>query len=251
MIPRRDGGRRRGPGDQCQPRSGLRLLRAGSRLARTDRPCVTEATVSTIEVSRRRRRPSAAGRVAPHRPLGAARAGRPRRVGARPAAELPQHHPARPRPGFVGGRHRGRPAGRASTRRPVIPTRRGLLRHATAIEGHPDNVAAAILRRLRAGVRRPRRGRRRRAPGDLRPAVAVFTPPQSVATKAARAAARTGAARRRRRQRRPGRAAGARAGRRTDLLERPGTGCTRSYREPAMPRSYELVTQLRGEGSRR
>lgn len=124
------------------------------------------------------------------------------------------------------------------------------LRHATAIEGHPDNVAAATY----GGFVLAYEGRggvavvEGRVAPDL--AVAAFTPPQSVATRAARALLPN---------RVPHVDAAANAARaallveavagRTDLLwEATRDWLHQEYRKPAMPRSAELMTQLRGAG---
>lgn len=124
------------------------------------------------------------------------------------------------------------------------------LRHATAIEGHPDNVAAAVY----GGFVLAYEGREgvsvveARVAPDL--AVASFTPAQAVATKAARAllpvrvphvdAAANSA--------RAALLVEAIAGR-TDLLwEATRDWLHQEYRRPAMPASAELMTQLRGIG---
>jgi homoserine kinase len=124
------------------------------------------------------------------------------------------------------------------------------LRHATAIEGHPDNVAAATY----GGFVLAYEGRDGVAAveGRVSPdvAVAAFTPPHTVATKAARAllpnrvphvdAAANSA--------RAALLVEAIAGR-TDLLwESTRDWLHQEYRRPAMPRSAELMTQLRGAG---
>lgn len=124
------------------------------------------------------------------------------------------------------------------------------LRHATAIEGHPDNVAAAV----HGGFVLAYEGRdgvavvQGRVAPDL--AVVAFTPATPVATDAARALL-------------PGRVphvdAAANAARaallveaiagRTDLLwEATRDWLHQEYRRPAMPRSAELMTQLRSAG---
>ncbi len=125
-----------------------------------------------------------------------------------------------------------------------------LLGHANAIEGHPDNVAAAIHGGLvlaygsRTGlaVARPK----------LHPGigVAIFIPQTQVATKAARGLLPRTV---------PHVDAAANSGRAALLVHaltaEPGllydATCDwlhQGYREPAMPRSYELVKSLRGDG---
>ncbi len=124
------------------------------------------------------------------------------------------------------------------------------LRHASAIEGHPDNVAAAIYGGFVLAY--DGRGGVAVVEGRVAPdlAVAAFTPPQSVATKAARALLPN---------RVPHVDAAANAARaallveaiagRTDLLwESTRDWLHQEYRKPAMPRSAELMTQLRGAG---
>lgn len=124
------------------------------------------------------------------------------------------------------------------------------VRHATAIEGHPDNVAAATY----GGFVIAYEGRDGVAvvPGrvgsDLR--VATFSPSSVVATRAARALLPN---------RVPHVDAAANAARaallvealagRTDLLwEGTRDWLHQEYRRPAMPRSSELMTELRSAG---
>ncbi|HEY5979438.1 MAG TPA: homoserine kinase [Microlunatus sp.] len=139
-------------------------------------------------------------------------------------------------------------AARALAGRDLDPT--WTLRHATAIEGHPDNVAAAI----HGGFVLAYEGRDGVAvvEGRVAPELAVvaFTPAHAVATKAARAllpnrvphvdaAANTA---------RAALLVEAIAGR-TDLLwEATRDWLHQEYRKPAMPRSAELMTQLRAAG---
>lgn len=124
------------------------------------------------------------------------------------------------------------------------------LRHATAIEGHPDNVAAATY----GGFVLAYEGRDgvaviegRVAPGL---AVATFTPPGAVATQAARdllpnrvphvdAAANAA---------RAALLVEAMAGRPELLWEATRDWLHQEYRKPAMPKSAELMTQLRSVG---
>lgn len=124
------------------------------------------------------------------------------------------------------------------------------LRHATAIEGHPDNVAAATY----GGFVLAYEGRDGVSvvEGRVHPglALASFTPAHAVATRAARALLPP---------RVPHVDAAANAGRaalfvaaiadRPDLLwEATRDWLHQEYRRPAMPTSAELLTQLRGTG---
>jgi homoserine kinase len=125
-----------------------------------------------------------------------------------------------------------------------------LLGHANAIEGHPDNVAAAIYGGFvlayegRTGVRV--------AQGRVDPSIgaAVFIPGISVATEAARgllpeavphvdAAANSG---------RAALLVHAMAFEPELLYDATHDWLHQGYREPAMPRSYELMKSLRGRG---
>ena len=125
-----------------------------------------------------------------------------------------------------------------------------LLRHANAIEGHPDNVAAAIYGGFvlayegRAGVTV--------AEGTVDPAIgaALFIPNMSVATEAARgllpqtvphveAAANSG---------RAALLVHAMASEPDLLYDATCDWLHQGYREAAMPRSYELMKSLRGRG---
>jgi homoserine kinase len=125
-----------------------------------------------------------------------------------------------------------------------------LLRHANAIEGHPDNVAAAIYGGFvlayegRAGVTV--------AEGSVDPAIgsALFIPNMSVATEAARgllpqtvphveAAANSG---------RAALLVHAMASEPDLLYDATCDWLHQGYREAAMPRSYELMKSLRGRG---
>ena len=125
-----------------------------------------------------------------------------------------------------------------------------LLRHANAIEGHPDNVAAAIYGGFvlayegRAGVTV--------AQGSIDPAIAaaLFIPNTSVATEAARgllpqtvphveAAANSG---------RAALLVHAMASEPDLLYDATCDWLHQGYREAAMPRSYELMKSLRGQG---
>jgi homoserine kinase len=125
-----------------------------------------------------------------------------------------------------------------------------LLGHANAIEGHPDNVAAAIYGGFvlayegRTGVRV--------AQGRVDPSIgaAVFIPRTSVATEAARgllpeavphvdAAANSG---------RAALLVHAMASEPELLYDATHDWLHQKYREAAMPRSHELMTSLRGQG---
>ena len=125
-----------------------------------------------------------------------------------------------------------------------------LLGHANAIEGHPDNVAAAIYGGFvlayegRTGVRV--------AQGHVDPSIgaALFIPETSVATEAARgllpetvphvdAAANSG---------RAALLVHAMASEPELLYDATHDWLHQGYREAAMPRSYELMKSLRGQG---
>lgn len=130
------------------------------------------------------------------------------------------------------------------------PDRGWLLGHANAIEGHPDNVAAAVHGGFvlayegRAGVAVAR--------GQVHPELgaALFVPQTRVATSSARgllprsvphvdAAANSG---------RAALLVHAMAADPDLLYEGTCDWLHQRYREPAMPRSYELVMTLRGLG---
>lgn len=125
-----------------------------------------------------------------------------------------------------------------------------VLRHATAIEGHPDNVAAATYGGLVLAYESP--SGVRAAPGRLDPAVgaAVLVPDFAVGTAQARGLLPDAV---------PHVDAAANAGRAALLVHALAADPDRlwdatrdwlhqQYREPAMPRSYALVTALRAEG---
>jgi homoserine kinase len=132
----------------------------------------------------------------------------------------------------------------------VQVTRDWLLGHANAIEGHPDNVAAAIYGGFvlayegRAGVRAAQ------AHIDASIGAALFVPETSVATTAARgllpetvphvdAAANSG---------RAALLVHALASEPDLLYDATCDWLHQGYRETAMPRSYELMKSLRGQG---
>jgi homoserine kinase len=132
----------------------------------------------------------------------------------------------------------------------VQVTRDWLLGHANAIEGHPDNVAAAIYGGFvlayegRAGVRAAQ------AHIDASIGAALFIPETSVATTAARgllpetvphvdAAANSG---------RAALLVHALASEPDLLYDATCDWLHQGYRETAMPRSYELMKSLRGQG---
>jgi homoserine kinase len=125
-----------------------------------------------------------------------------------------------------------------------------LLGHANAIEGHPDNVAAAIY----GGFVMAYQGRNgvSVAKGNVHPAIraALFIPQTSVATQAARgllpeavphvdAAANSG---------RAALLVHAMASEPDLLYDATCDWLHQGYREAAMPRSYELMKSLRGQG---
>lgn len=128
---------------------------------------------------------------------------------------------------------------------------------AAGIEGHPDNVAAALLGGLTIAVTDPDRGdgviggvtTTRVELGERLTAVA-FVPPEAVATSLARgllpetvphadAAANAG---------RAALLVAAVQSQRDLLLPATHDVLHQRYREPAMPRSYELMTWLRSRG---
>jgi homoserine kinase len=125
-----------------------------------------------------------------------------------------------------------------------------LLRHATAIEGHPDNVAAAIYGGFVLAYEGP--AGVTVAQGRLDPAIglAVFVPDLPVATAQARNLLPATV---------PHAEAAANSGRAALLVHALGVDPDRlhdatrdwlhqHYRERAMPRSYELMTSLRARG---
>jgi homoserine kinase len=132
----------------------------------------------------------------------------------------------------------------------VQVTQDWVLGHANAIEGHPDNVAAAIYGGFvlayqgRAGVRVAQ------GHTDASIGAALFIPETSVATKAARgllpgtvphvdAAANSG---------RAALLVHALASEPDLLYDATCDWLHQGYRETAMPRSYELLKSLRGQG---
>jgi homoserine kinase len=125
-----------------------------------------------------------------------------------------------------------------------------LLGHANAIEGHPDNVAAAIY----GGFVLAYQGRDgvRVAQGNIDASIgaALFIPETSVATESARsllpdavphvdAAANSG---------RAALLVHALASEPDLLYDATCDWLHQGYREPSMPRSYELMKSLRGQG---
>jgi len=131
----------------------------------------------------------------------------------------------------------------------IAPDRQWLLGHANAIEGHPDNVAAAIhggfvLAYESDGIQVAQA----QVEGEVE--AAVYIPDTPVATSAARDLLP---------QTVPHADAVANAGRAALLvhaltadpdllLDATRDWLHQSYREPAMPRSYELVKTLRSKG---
>jgi homoserine kinase len=131
----------------------------------------------------------------------------------------------------------------------MAPDRQWLLGHANAIEGHPDNVAAGIyggfvLAYESDGIRVAQA----QVEGEVQ--AAVFIPDTPVATRSARDLLP---------QTVPHADAAANAGRAALLvhaltadpdllLDATRDWLHQSYREPAMPRSYELVKTLRSKG---
>ena len=156
-----------------------------------------------------------AGAGAADRPLEPLRARlRAPAPGRRPALRDPQRDPARPRPRLERRRDRRRPG----RRRPHVRARHerdAIYRHAVELEGHPDNVAAALYGGF---VLCPRPSTAQRAPAPVRieppegvEAVLVI-PDDTVPTAEARTALPAAiSVDRRRRQRRRGDPARARA----------------------------------------
>ncbi|HET9646827.1 MAG TPA: homoserine kinase [Microlunatus sp.] len=133
---------------------------------------------------------------------------------------------------------------------PVDLDRAWLLRHATAIEGHPDNVAAAILGGFVLAWSDGESVRAVNAAVDPRIAAVVWVPATEVATKVARgllpdlvphaqAAANAG---------RAGLLVHALAWEPELLLAGTDDWLHQSYRSSAMPSSYDLVRRLRADG---
>jgi homoserine kinase len=132
----------------------------------------------------------------------------------------------------------------------VEPDRGWLLRHATAIEGHPDNVAAAIHGGFVLAYEGPAGVTVAQGRLDPAVAVAVLVPDFPVATAAARgllprtvphveAAANSS---------RAALLVHALASEPDRLHDATRDWLHQSYRKPAMPRSYELMTSLRAQG---
>lgn len=132
----------------------------------------------------------------------------------------------------------------------VAADRSWLLRHATAIEGHPDNVAAAIYGGFVLAYEG--QGGLTVAEGIVDPslAVTVYVPAEAVATTLARSMLPAVV---------PHLEAAANAGRAallvhalaTDpslLLDATADWLHQSYRQSAMPRSFQLLERLRADG---
>ncbi len=181
----------------------------------------------------------------PSRSLG----GQPRGLGGR----LRQPHPARSGAGVVGGGDRLRAHGGpvVDRRRGRTPARRGLLALATSIEGHPDNVAAALGGQLcLAWTGSVGHGPLVVAPGPARDRSRSCScrRPRSPTVQGSPAAAGRGPARGRRSQRGSRGAPGRRPDPRPVACSStpPRTGCTSPTARPAMPR----VRVLRRQASR-
>lgn len=125
-----------------------------------------------------------------------------------------------------------------------------LLRHANAIEGHPDNVAAAIHGGFVLAYTDHGRVAAVSAPVDARVAAVAWVPAIPVATRLARALLPESV---------PHAEAAANAGRAALFVHAigsapelllPGTQdwLHQSYRSAAMPASYDLVCRLRADG---
>jgi homoserine kinase len=125
-----------------------------------------------------------------------------------------------------------------------------LIGHADAIEGHPDNVAAAVLGGFTLAYDGPRGVTAVRAAVAPRLGVLIFVPDNPVATSAARGLLPAEV---------PHGDAAANAGRSALLVHALGGDLDRlaeatrdwlhqDYRQSAMPQSYELMQELRGRG---
>ena len=128
--------------------------------------------------------------------------------------------------------------------------RRWLLQHADEVEGHPDNVAAAIYGGLALAFRGSSGLEVVSLPVNPEVAVTVFVPERPVATKAARGLLPAVV---------PHRDAASNSARAAllvhavssapdRLLEATRDWLHQDYREPAMPDSWALMTSLRGQG---
>ena len=252
---------RRGPvGSACrdlgQPRPRLRLARPRARPARRPRGRGARRLRRGRRGHRRGRRRGAARRDATS---WSAPCGRPSPRSARtrpacgcaattssrtPAASAPPRPPSSAASRWPGPSSPTAPSGSTTPRSSTWPS---------AIEGHPDNVAPAVLGGfvIAGPTSAGRLVRRRRAGATPASASWSLVPPDAGLHRAGpRPAAGDRAARRRRRRRRPHRAAGRRAGRRA-----PSSCCAatrdrlhQDYRRPAMPASLALVDALRAEG---
>ena len=180
-----------------------------------------------------------------------------RRAAARAAPELRELHPARRWARIVRGGHRRRPAARPGTARAAGGAQLSddeVLRLATEMEGHPDNVAPALFGGFTLAFLETTAGRLQsgaRCTPDIR--VVVFSAASGQFDPShPRAAAGDRAARRRQRQRGGRRPAGARDDRRPVL---PAAGTSdrlhQDYRAPAMPESARLVARPAAGGNRR
>jgi len=139
-------------------------------------------------------------------------------------------------------------AGRAGEEDPEL--RHWLLQHADAVEGHPDNVAAAIHGGFVVAYRGADGLDVAAVPVHREVAVTVFVPERPVATKAARGLLPAAV---------PHRDAAQNSARAAllvhavssapdRLLEATRDWLHQDYREPAMPDSWALMTSLRGQG---
>ena len=130
------------------------------------------------------------------------------------------------------------------------PDRGWLLRHANAIEGHPDNVAAAIYGGFVLAYEQQGSVRVASAPVLAEIAAVAWVPSTAVATKLARGLLPEVV---------PHSEAASNAGRAALLVQAMGADPSlllagtedrlhQSFRAPAMPESYQLVRRLRADG---
>ena len=249
-APRRVCGPGRGAGDQRQPRPGLRLLRSGPRLAgagRADRarPGLPDRGVG----GGCRRHPP--GRDPPDHPLGAGRVW-PTSGSSVTGLRLRCHNTI-PHGRGLGSSSAAIVAGLVAAAglagEPPDPELAAAARHRD--RGASRQRGGGDLRRVRAGVRGPGIGRRwPRAGSTRRSAPRSSFPGTRWSTNAARGLL-PGRCRMWMPRPTPGRAAllvHALAGDPDRLYDATQDWLHQGYREPAMPRSYELVKSLRGQG---
>ena len=171
-----------------------------------------------------------------------------------PAAALHQPDPAQPGAGLVVGRdrRRHRAGAGAGRRRTTLLDDAAALALANRIEGHPDNVAPALLGGFVISGQAADVVWAQPAPVDPSIVGVVFVPPHGVRTEVARGLLpEHGPTRRRRRQQRSRGAAGRGARRAPEqLLRATEDFLHQQQRRPAMPESLDLVDDLRSRGHR-